>query len=69
MLKKTEREGILKDEQSGALINIDKQGLNGYKLQKKRFQEIDQLKSENIMIKKELVEIKETLQMLLEKVE
>lgn len=69
MLKRTEIDGIIKDERSGALINIDKQALNGYKLQKNKFREIDSIKKDLSMLKEEVKKIESILKMLLEKVE
>lgn len=69
MLKQTEKEGIVKDTSTGALINTNKASLSAYKRQKKKFQQIDVLQQENIQIRAELEEIKKTLRELLKKVE
>lgn len=52
-LEKTDQPDVLRDKRSGALINTNSTKLNGYKLQKQKMRELDNLKRNYSILKKE----------------
>ena len=69
MHEKTEKQGIVKDMSSGALINSDINKLNAYKKQKKVLQEsrnttkkISDLENEIRFVKEEIFKLRKMLQ-------
>lgn len=74
-LEKTDQPDVLRDKKSGALINTNSKKLSGYKLQKQKMREINNLKSgydtlikENKKLREDLEKIKLTLDEVIKKV-
>lgn len=64
---KTEVEGIIRDNESGALLNSDNGALNSYKKRKQKNAEINRMKEEMDELKNDVSEIKSLLTKIAEK--
>lgn len=59
MKTKTDIQGVVKDQSSGALINTDDKKLNAYKTQKKLFRDVKMLQNEVVELREQLQRLKE----------
>lgn len=69
MYEKTDRPNIVRDTTTKALINNDITKLNGYKIQKQKMREVDELKKGFADIKADLKNMRAILEEILKKVE
>ncbi|WP_292487095.1 hypothetical protein [Methanohalobium sp.] len=60
-------ENLIRDENTRAILNTDKEGLRAYRAQKAKYKEMDNMKNDIDNIKGEMSEIKSMLKSLLEK--
>jgi len=64
---KTEVDGIIRDNESGALLNSDNGALNSYKKRKQKNAEINRIREEMDELKNDVSEIKSLLTKIAEK--
>lgn len=57
-LQVEERDTLVRDTQSNAILNTDLEGLKAYRTQKRKFNEIEKIKTDVIEIKGDIEEIK-----------
>ena len=67
MLVKTDVNGILKQTENGALLNIDNDSLNAYKKMKNKNLKINEMESDISNLKNDIFEIKNLLTKIVEK--
>jgi hypothetical protein len=58
---KTEKEGLLRDLETKALVSTDNNALKAYKYKKQKAMQIDQIIKEHEELRKEMYEIKSLL--------
>ena len=56
-----DRETLVRDTQSNAILNTDLEGLNAYRTQKRKFNEIEKMKTDITDIKGDIEEIKDLI--------
>lgn len=64
---KTDVEGLVKDKQSGAILNVDNEKLNAYKKQKQAALKASQTFNRLDKVENDIGEIKQMLQQLLKR--
>jgi hypothetical protein len=62
---KTDVEGIVRDAETNALVNVNNNALKAYKYKKQKAMEVNQVIQEQAELKKELSEIKGLLMQLI----
>lgn len=67
MKVKTDVNGIVRDLTTGALLNTDKNALEAYKIAKKKNAEMDYLKEKVDSMETEMIQIKNLLTKIVEK--
>lgn len=67
-LEKTEVEGLVKDIDSGAVLNVDYSALEAYKKRKRTNEEFIQFKEKIQKIDNDILEIKNVLKIIAEKI-
>lgn len=65
----TENENYLKDPRSGALINRNREEYQQYKMTKKKLQDAEKMRNEINNIKDDVQEIKQTLRILIDRIQ
>lgn len=67
MYIKTDKEGIVRDVETKALVSMDNNALKAYKYKKQKAMEMNQVIQEHAELKRELSEIKSLLEQLVGK--
>ena len=67
MYIKTDKEGIVRDVETKALVSTDNNALKAYKYKKQKAMEMNQVIQEHAELKRELSEIKSLLEQLVGK--
>lgn len=58
-------ENLVRDENTRAILNTDKEGLRAYRAKKEKYREIDNMKEDVSYLKNEMDEIKSMLKSLM----
>jgi len=69
MYEKTNKAGLMRDTSTGAILNCDLTSLEAYKKKKQKAREVDEMKNRQESLETEVSEIKDMLQVILQKLD